>query len=147
MDKVEEYIEKIIQKTCLQFVDEVLDLPSMEIQESQDCTKTSTLSEAATIDFITATRLADNEYKKNLALTKTRDEGRLFGLKVAKAFLSKRKTQETDPEEKKVYAQKISEIDVDIARLTVIVKKTPKRPLVAKKPGQVAPATPPTGRP
>jgi hypothetical protein len=115
----------------------------MEVQESEDLIRESkeVLNEVAAIDFMTATRLADNEYRKLLALSKSKEEGRLAGLKVAKAFLSKRKAQEQDAGQKNIYTQKISHIDLDIAKLNVILKRAPKKPA---KPGATTPkpATP-----
>jgi hypothetical protein len=77
---------------------------------------------------MTARRLSDNEFRKNVAMRKTKDESRLGGLKIARQFLSKRKAEEENPEAKKSLMQKISQIDIDISRLTGKVKKTPPPP-------------------
>ena len=138
MDKVAESVDKVLKKYNTEFVAGSSIFPKMEVQESEDLIRESkeVLNEVAAIDFMTATRLADNEYRKLLALSKSKEDGRLAGLKVAKAFLSKRKAQEQDAGQKNIYTQKISHIDLDIAKLNVILKRAPKKPA---KPGATTP--------
>jgi len=138
--------EEKLHKYVSGFVDESED-SFMAIQEEKNIIEQSkpVLSELATIDFTTARRLADNEYRKSIALRKTRDEARLSGLKVSKQFLSKRKSEEQNPQEKLVYSQKISQIDMDISRLTGIVSRQPPKETMTPKTAATKPAGTPLG--